>query len=152
MTKPAAELDELATLEHLRATPALLEAVAACSAAERGSQKRLRADFAADLLENVAGIAPVGGNLSPMVEVTLFEQESSGAQLVHLVNGSGHFGTTFYAPVPMYELVAEVPCASQPASAVSLVTKKDVPVQFGDGTLSVNVASLGLFEAVKLTW
>ena len=110
------------------------------------------ADFAADLLENVAGIAPVGGNLSPMVEVTLFEQESSGAQLVHLVNGSGHFGTTFYAPVPMYELVAEVPCASQPASTVSLVTKKDVPVQFGDGTLSVNVASLGLFEAVKLTW
>lgn len=50
MTKPAAELDELATLEHLRATPALLEAVAACSAAERGSQKRLRADFAADLV------------------------------------------------------------------------------------------------------
>ena len=45
MTMSADESAELGILERLRQTPALLAAVAACSEAERGSQKRLRMDF-----------------------------------------------------------------------------------------------------------
>lgn len=50
MTTPATEVDELVILEQLRATPALVQAVAACSAADRGNQKRLRVDFDAALV------------------------------------------------------------------------------------------------------
>jgi len=45
VTLSAADSAELEILEQLRQTPALLEAVAACSEAERGSQKRLRIEF-----------------------------------------------------------------------------------------------------------
>lgn len=107
-------------------------------------------DFAADLLENVAGIAPVGGNLSPMVEVTLFENQNGGTQLLHLVNTSGHFGVTYYAPVPMYDLVVVLPCRSKPASVTSLVTGQSVPFDLADTKLTIHVPKLDLFEAIQI--
>jgi hypothetical protein len=51
-------------------------------------------DFAADLLETVAGCRPVGGNLPSQVQVTHFAEKEGRAGLVHLVNHSGHFGNT----------------------------------------------------------
>ena len=110
------------------------------------------ADFAADLLEHVAGIAPVGGDLSPMVEVTLFESREGGTQLLHLVNSSGHFGTTFYAPVTMHGLQAVIPAPSQPGSVASLVTGQSVPAAFADGKLSLTVPQLELFEALQIVY
>jgi hypothetical protein len=117
-------------------------------------------DFAADLIEHVAGVAPVGGNLSPMVEVTLLESRASGTQLLHLVNGSGHFGTTFYAPVSMSDLVVSLPpglasrrgCAVRPSSVTSLVTGEPVAFVFEEGALSITVPKLDLFEALQIAW
>ena len=110
------------------------------------------ADFAADLLQHVAGIAPVGGNLSPMVEVTRFESREGGTQLVHLVNSSGHFGTTFYAPVPMRDVNVVLPCAAKPSRVTGLVSGEPVPATFEDGTLSITVPQLDLFEAVQIVY
>ncbi len=42
-------MDDVALLESLRATPDLLAAVAACSPAERASQKSLRGQFPDEL-------------------------------------------------------------------------------------------------------
>jgi hypothetical protein len=107
--------------------------------------------FVADLLEGVAGVAPVGGNLLPMVEVTLFEARAGGRQILHLVNGSGHFGTTFYAPVPMYNVNVSIPCAAAPKSVTSLVTDEPAAFEFAAGTLSITVPRLELFEALQIT-
>jgi hypothetical protein len=107
-------------------------------------------DFVIDLLEGVAGITPVGGNLSPMVEVTLLGSRDGKAQLLHLVNGSGHFGTTFYAPVPMYDVNVTIPCDAEPASVTSLVTGETAVFEFADGTLSVTVPKLELLEALQI--
>jgi hypothetical protein len=107
--------------------------------------------FVADLLEGVAGVAPVGGNLLPMVEVTLFEARAGGRQILHLVNGSGHFGTTFYAPVPMYNVNVSIPCAAAPKSVTSLVTGEPAAFEFAAGTLSIIVPRLELFEALQIT-
>jgi hypothetical protein len=109
-------------------------------------------DFCADLIENVAGVAPVGGNLSPMVEVTLFASREGDVQLLHLVNGSGHFGTTFYAPVPMHDLTVSIPCAAKPSSVTSLVTGEAVPFGIADGVLSITVPKLELLEALQIAW
>ena len=109
-------------------------------------------DFIVDLLEGVAGVAPVGGNLSPMVEVTLMESKQGGTQLLHLVNGSGHFGTTFYAPVPMHDVTVSIPCAAAPRSVTSLVTGETIGLSFAGGALSVTVPRLELFEALQITW
>ena len=110
------------------------------------------ADLMADLIEGIAGIAPVGGNLSPMVEVTLFEARQGGTQLLHLVNSSGHYGTTFYAPVPMAHLTVSLPCTERPRAVTSLVTGEPVPFALTGGTLSLDVPRLDLFEALQIVW
>jgi len=107
-------------------------------------------DFAADLLENVAAIAPLGGNLSPMVEVTLFEKADGSTQLLHLVNTSGHFGVTFYEPVPVHNAQVILPRESEPQSVVSLVTGQAVPFSVSDGALTITVPRLDVFEAIQI--
>jgi len=106
--------------------------------------------FCADLLEGVAGVAMVGGNLSPMVEVTLAEKNDGSYQLLSLVNASGHFGNSFYAPVTMTDVVVEVPLSEQPVSVVGLRSGQALPHEWADGTLTVHVPSLALFEAIKI--
>lgn len=70
--------------------------------------------------------------------------------LLHLVNASGHFGVTYYAPVPMYGVQVMVPCEREPASVVSLVTGKAVPFSLQDGALTITVPKLELFEAIQI--
>ena len=101
-------------------------------------------------MENVAGISPVESNLSPMVEVTLFENQEKGQMLLHLVNASGHFGTSYYAPVPMCDLVVSFGSAKAPESAKSLVTGDAIDFEYADGTVTLKVPKLELFEAIKL--
>lgn len=108
-------------------------------------------DFVADLLQNIAGLRPLGGNLSPMVEVTLFESRGSGCDLLHLVNGSGHFGVTFYAPVTMSDVQVSCPYEDTPRSVASLVTGRTYDFSYQDGMLRIRIPSLGLFEAIKIT-
>ena len=107
-------------------------------------------DFCLDLLEGVAGIEPVGGNLSPMVEVTLFQRRDGAHQLLHMVNGSGHFGVSFYPPAVMSDLTVVVPCAAAPHSVSSLVTGAACETDYADGRLTVRVPRLELFEAIKI--
>jgi hypothetical protein len=40
----------------------------------------------------------------PLVEMTLMEQPQRNRKILHLVNGSGHSGTTYFEPLPMSEL------------------------------------------------
>lgn len=110
-------------------------------------------EFIADLLENVAGLSPVGGNLSPMVEVTCYRSEAAegaGHELVHLVNGSGHFGVSFFAPVTMRGVEVVIPRTEPPASVTSLVTGAACAHAWNDGQLTLRVDELGAFEALRI--
>jgi hypothetical protein len=115
-------------------------------------------DFVGDLVEHVAGIAPTGGNLSPMVEVTHFHHagesssENVGADfdLVHLVNTSGHFGVSFFAPVPMHDLAVIVPYPQRPKRVLGLVSGEEYAYAWADGRLTVQVPRLEKFEAVRV--
>jgi hypothetical protein len=108
------------------------------------------AAFAADVLHGIAGLAPLGGNLSPMVEVTLFAKHGSNAQLLHLVNGSGHFGVSFFEPVTMHDLELILPCASAPTQVRSLVTGESYSSCFDGGNLAIHVPRLELLEAILI--
>jgi len=107
-------------------------------------------DFCAVLLEEIAGVAPVGGELSPMVEVTLFEKGDGSGRLLHLVNGSGHFGTSFFPPVPMADLEGVVSCAQEPASVQGLRQGEACGFDWADGVLVVRIPRLELFEAIAI--
>lgn len=108
-------------------------------------------DFIADLLQQVAGLEPVGGDLSPMVETTVFEKRDGSAQLLQLVNGSGHFGVTFFAPLPIQGAEVSIPYDGSPSEVRSLVTGQSCDYRLQDGTLTVRIPSLELFEAVKIS-
>lgn len=108
-------------------------------------------EFAADLLEHVAGLQPIQGNLPPMVEATLFEQKERNSTLLHLVNGTGHFGATFYAPVTLSDLEVSFPAAEAPKSVKSLISGSDFEHEYRDGQLTVKLGKLGLFEAIKIS-
>ena len=107
-------------------------------------------DFVADLLKGIAGLTPIGGSLSPMVEVTWFEKVDGSAQLLHLVNGSGHFGVSFYPPIKMVDLEIELPSAKPPKSVRSLVSGEACAYSRSDDLLTVQIPELGLFEAIEI--
>ncbi len=103
-----------------------------------------------DVVQNAAGLEPLGGNLPPMVEATVLEQEASSNLLLHLVNGAGHFGVSFYAPPTMHDLTVVVPLERQVVRAHSLVTGEDYRYEQQEGRMTVEVPRLELFEAIKL--
>jgi putative glycosyl hydrolase-like family 6 (GHL6) protein/glycosyl hydrolase family 42 (putative beta-galactosidase) len=105
-------------------------------------------DLLADVLEHHAGGEPLGGNLSPMVEVTLFER-LDGSPLLHLVNTSGHFGQRELAPVPMRDAEVVVPLDREPSEVRALVGD-GCSWSMADGRLTIRLPELGLFEAVVI--
>lgn len=107
-------------------------------------------DFVGDLVEYVAGIAPLGGNLSPMVEATHFHNAEEGFDLVHLVNTSGHFGVSFFAPVPMHDVAVTVPYAQAPKHVRGLVSGETYAHEWENGWLWVQVPWLNKFEAIRI--
>src|SRR5262249_61255591 len=107
-------------------------------------------DFAADVLEHQAGLAPLTGSLSPMVEATLFERADRSYQLLHLVNASGHFGVSYFAPVPMRDLEVTVPCDGEPSAVIGLASRRECPWSWNAGRLTIRLPELRLFEALKI--
>jgi hypothetical protein len=107
--------------------------------------------FCADLLEGFADVRPVGGNLSSQVEVTLLEKDDGSYSMLHLVNTSGHFGNSFYAPEVMNDVEVVIDYAQTPTSVVGLRSGEDLPHTWEDGRLTITVPALALFEAIKIT-
>jgi hypothetical protein len=107
-------------------------------------------DFTGDLVAHVAGVVPVEGNLSLMVEVTHFHNANEGFDLVHLVTTSGHFGVSFFAPIPMSDLVVTVAYPQRPQQVRGLVSGTAYAHKWVDGRLTVQVPRLEKFEAVRV--
>ncbi|MGI6367087.1 MAG: beta-galactosidase trimerization domain-containing protein [Anaerolineae bacterium] len=108
--------------------------------------------FMADLIEHVAGVAPLAGNLPEQVEVTRMRSRKGEADLVHLVNSSGHYGVSFFQPLSLQDLWLALPCDRAPRSVTSLVTGQSVPWELTDGQLRLQVRRLEMFEAIQLLW
>lgn len=107
--------------------------------------------FMADLLEHVLGIGRVTGNLPEMVEVEHTTRRDGSVDYVHLINYTGHCLKAYYAPVPLYSLVVELPWAKEPPKAAySMTGEKPVPFVLEDGRLRLSVERLDLFEAIRL--
>ena len=109
------------------------------------------AAFAADVRGPIAGLQAVAGNLPPMVEVTLYQQAGGAHRLLHLVNGSGHFGVSFFDPVPLRDLEIRVPHPRQPTRVECLVGGAPCPCAWQDGELTLRLDALDLFEAIKIS-
>ena len=107
--------------------------------------------FMADLLEHVLGIGHVTGSLPEMVEVEHTTRRDGTVDYVHLINYTGHCLKAYYAPVPLSDLVVELPWTKEPPKTVySMTREKPVPFVLEDGRLRLSVERLDLFEAIRL--
>ena len=86
-----------------------------------------------------------------MVEVTLFEKKDGSSQYLHLVNTSGHFGVTYFAPVPMRDLEVSLEYAGSPKVVKSLVTGKDYSFEAADDNLTIRIEKLEHFDAIRIS-
>ena len=107
-------------------------------------------NFIADLLQGIGGVKPLDGTLSPMVEVTHFTKEDGSSDLVHLVNASGHFGVSFFEPIPITDIHLNLPYDRHPAEVRCLVSGKLCEYEWVDDSLALHIPRLDLFEAVQV--
>ena len=107
-------------------------------------------NFIVDLLQDIVGVKPLGGTLSPMVEVTHFAKEDGSSDLVHLVNASGHFGVSFFEPIAITDICLNLPYDRLPAEVRCLVSGKLCEYEWVDHSLALHIPRLDLFEAVQI--
>ncbi|MDR0709801.1 MAG: hypothetical protein LBF77_07020, partial [Spirochaetaceae bacterium] len=108
-------------------------------------------NFMADVLENAAGLYAVGGNLPPMVEVSHTRRPDGSADYVHLVNDSGYFSGSYFAPIELRNLTVEIPWTGKaPSSVISMVSGTALKHELEGDTLRLFFDRLNLFEAVKI--
>lgn len=87
-------------------------------------------------------------NAHPSVEITLMKQEKLNRTAIHLVNMSGHSGTTFFDAIEMKNISIRV--KGEFKKATILDGEQFIPVKFFDGYTSFNVPVLKEFCTVFL--
>jgi hypothetical protein len=84
----------------------------------------------------------------PLVELTLMAQPSRGRTLVHLVNGSGHHDTAYFAPIPMRDIRLELRGKVRRVRAVAL--GRDLPVTSAGGASVVTLPRLDAYDVLEI--
>ena len=101
------------------------------------------------LLVDVLGVESISETLSPMVQVTLGKKE--GKTMVQFVNGSGHFGNSFFDPVEIEDATVEIPWEGPDVICRSLYEKDNILYEKKEKSLKLTVKKLGFYEAIEVT-
>ncbi len=104
--------------------------------------------FMGDLLEDVLGIKRVATNAPPMIEIAVSQKDD--LTLLQLVNTSGHFGISFYDPIPMADIWVKIPHDKAVKECISLVRGAKVPFVYENQELTINVDNIDRFESIKI--
>lgn len=107
--------------------------------------------FMKDIITSIAGISSVEEvPFTEMVEVTLGFEKNGSHAMVQLVNGTGHFGRSFFKPVKVQDINLRIPMKVKPVRLYQFVGQKEVPFRWDGETLSMTVDSLGEFECINI--
>ncbi len=108
--------------------------------------------FIHDMLKVLSGIKGIEGTLSPMVEASMAVSPDHAFMLLQLVNGSGHFGNTFYGPVKMHDITIDVPIGSKPTQTLQLSNVSPVPMIYDSQKkrATLDLSELKFYEAIKI--
>ena len=106
--------------------------------------------FRQDMVDHLLGPngRQIKSNAHPLVEITLMRQPGRNRTLVHLVNGSGHSDTAYFAPIEMRDVEVQVKGGFSRARAVGLDRALDI-TSHGEYSLFV-VPSLKGYEVIVL--
>mgnify|MGYP003623559935 CR=1 FL=1 len=104
--------------------------------------------FMKDVLTIICGAVCLSENLTPMVEVTHGRKED--VDLIHFVNVSGHYGTSFFDPVVLHDITVEVPWFDKDLEWETLYTPDNAVIQEVNGKLYATVKALGFYECIVI--
>lgn len=104
--------------------------------------------FMRDVLMKHCGLSSIAKELTPMVEVTVSEDDSNHC-LVQLVNNSGAFGLTFFEPLPVENIHLEI-TAEVPAVSVVSLMGGSVRWQMKGKTLHLWLERLEEYDALRI--
>ena len=104
---------------------------------------------AKSVLVDILGEETLSKSLSPMVQVTLGKKE--GKTMVQFVNGSGHFGNSFFDPVEIENASVEIPWNEKDAICRTLYKNDNVLCEKKENSLKLTVKKLGFYEAIEVT-
>ncbi len=108
--------------------------------------------FMRDVLMNAAGLRSVEEEpFSRMVSVTAGEHPGNHL-LIQLVNSTGHFGTSFFPPVPVKGISLRLDCPCRPAGAYRQETGEAVPYRWEDGVLRLTVDCDSFFAGIRVDY
>lgn len=106
--------------------------------------------FLLDVLETIAKLPRIRGNIPEQVEVTI-SRNINGAVLLHLVNLSGHFGNSYHTPLRITNLQMTIPWQDHvPAEGFSLLSGIEVRLAESDQELTVWLDWLDQFDVIRI--
>ncbi len=109
--------------------------------------------FMRDLLKNIAQIESVeAAPFSQMIEISMGTAREGRHSLVQVVNNTGHFGTSYFKPVPVYGISLKIPCPQKPEKVSSQTTGLEIPYQWENGKLLLTVDCPEYFEGIKIQY
>ena len=104
--------------------------------------------FLKHALLTVCGLRPLSETASPMVELT--HGRKGETELVHFVNGSGHFGNSFFDPPTLCDQSLTIPWPHKTAACENLDEPGNVRWSFKDGQLTITIPRLGFHACVAI--
>ena len=105
--------------------------------------------FMEDVLKSLCGLSSPAVSLSPMVEITHGRGEDF--EVVHFVNGSGHFGNSFFDPAVLTDQTVAIPWTKATVTCENLDEPGDLVYTLQDGVLTITVPRLGAHACVLIT-
>jgi Hypothetical glycosyl hydrolase 6 len=90
----------------------------------------------------------VSTNAHPLVEITLMQQPARNRTLLHLVNGTGHHDTAYFAPLEMRTVRLDLAQPVRRAYAVAL--GQELPVTTSGRYRSITLPLLRGYEAIVI--
>jgi hypothetical protein len=104
--------------------------------------------FMQDVLEHICKVSGIAPGLTPMVETTLASRP--GRAVVQLVNLTGHFGNSYYEPIPVEGVALHVPVSAAVKGARTLRGGEKLPFKQAGGYADISLPCLREYEALVL--
>ncbi|GHV06683.1 hypothetical protein FACS189485_15620 [Spirochaetia bacterium] len=104
--------------------------------------------FMQDLVEQICGIRGLAPGLTPMVETTLAARP--GRVVVQLVNITGHYGNSYYEPLPVSNITLQAPVTIPVTAVRTLRSGEALPYKQANGVVEFTLPVLKEYEAVIL--
>lgn len=105
--------------------------------------------FMRDLMLHIARAESVEDRpFTPMLSVAAGMARDGNHALIQMVNHTGHFGTSYFPPVPLRDIALRLPLPQRPAYVASQTKNTRIPFDWEQGMLRVKTDIQDYFEGL----